>query len=118
MIKANLVIITVCCTGAEQRARQLANNALLNAKRKEQEAEQEKQKAEKVRQEALQEKSKYMSLKKNEEAYIIREAIKRADKASASFKQLDNRKKFAVLSQFAVEHELDDCKQRDDEFFK
>lgn len=103
---------------AEQRARQLANNALLNAKRKEQEAEQEKQKAEKVRQEALQEKSKYMSLKKNEEAYIIREAIKRADKASASFKQLDNRKKFAVLSQFAVEHELDDCKQRDDEFVK
>mgnify|MGYP004493565281 CR=1 FL=1 len=103
---------------AEQRARQLANNALLIAKRKEQDAEKAKQEAEQEKQKALYEKNKYINLKKNEETYIVHEAIKRADKVSSTFRSLDMRKKFAMLGQSRIDTVQAPQKAYDDEYYK
>lgn len=102
---------------AEQRARQIANNALLIAKQKEQDAEKAKQEAEQEKQKALYEKNKYINLKKNEETYIIHEAIKRADKVSSTFRSLDMRKKFAMLEQSRIDT-VHAPQKADDEYYK
>lgn len=75
---------------SEQLAQRMVRNAMLSMRQKEQEAEQAKQMAEQAE-------SRYKALSQKEEAYIIQEAIKRADKASITFKALDDKAKREMM---------------------
>lgn len=75
---------------AEQLAQRMVRNAMLSMRQKEQEAEQAKQKAEQAE-------SRYKALSQKEEAYIIQEAIARAEKMSLTFKKLDDKAKREMM---------------------
>lgn len=81
---------------AERLARQLAQRAVQAAKQREQEAETAKQEAEQAKQQ-------YATLKQREKAYILQEAAKIADKASASFRALDQKRKMAMLQEYIAD---------------
>lgn len=103
---------------AEQRARQLANNALLTARKKEQEAEQEKQKAKQAKQDAERIKQEYITLKQNTEKYINQKAMEKANKISATFRSLDMKRKFTMLEQSRIDTVQAPQKAYDDEYYK